>query len=259
MIRGRFGRRRVGVLLALLVPVLILLHGLGSVEAQFPKPPGGGPNPPFGPKGLGPRGPLGPKKIVYDWRCSNCRTIIATTTTPFSPGVASCPNCGVRFINGGKHFLNPPANMPPPGNMPPGNTPPGNFPPPGNAPPGNMPPGNFPPPGNAPPGNAPPGNFAPPDMPPANMPPAQPPVQPPVDAPVNPVVAPPADPAALGAPAAAAATCQWCNGEVSPGSQYCWRCKLVAGGVAIGGTLVVVVGAAVCAIVVFVLSRSGAH
>ncbi len=237
MLRSRFACRRVGILLALLIPGLILLHGLGSADAQFrPRPPIG-PRPPFGPKG-----PTGPRRIVYDWRCRKCGALVATTTSPFSPGVANCPNCGVRFSNGGNNFTPPP-------NLPPANTPPGNMPPP-NMPP-NMPPGNIPP-GNMPPPNMPPPNMPPANMPPANMPPAN---MPPANAPANPVVAPPADPAALAPPAAA--SCQWCSGEVSPGNRYCWRCKLVGGGLALGGTLVVVVVAAICAIVVFVFARSG--
>ena len=77
---SRSRRRRAGLLAALVLPMLILLQGLGSVDAQFPKPPGGF-NPPGG--GLNPPGggksPFGPKTTVYEWRCSKCGAVVATT------------------------------------------------------------------------------------------------------------------------------------------------------------------------------------
>jgi hypothetical protein len=235
-------RRRVGILLALLVPALILLYGLGSAEAQFPRPPGmpgmpKPPQPPLGPKMPG--GPFGPNKpfgpnIVFDWRCSKCGAIVATTNSPLRPGIANCPSCGVRFLNGGGgSFLRPPPNLPP------------DSPPPGNMPPGNGPPGNLPPP---PPMQPPPVQPQPPPAPP-----------PPADVPANPVVAPPADPAPPLDAAPAAGTCQWCNRIVSPGSRVCGRCMLIAVGAVVGVTLILAIVTAVATLTAFLCLRKGAR
>jgi hypothetical protein len=245
--------RRVGIVVALLLPLLILLQSMGPADAQFPQPPGppigqppGMPRPPFGPMGppIGPKmpgGPIGPKmpggplKIVHDWRCSNCKNIIATTTTPLPPNIDTCPRCGVRFINGGKAFLNPPPTLPQPGMPQPG-----------------MPQPGMPQPGMPQPGLPP--EFAPP--------PVQPPMPqpPPAPLPANPVGAPPADPVALlppALPAPPAAQCRWCSGDVTPGNSYCFKCKMMGVGVVVGGTVVMVAAAAFCAVVVFALMRSG--
>jgi hypothetical protein len=238
-------RRRVGISLAVLLPLGVLAQGLSQVGAQFPpggqpKPPGfnppGGIPPGFNPPGggnlpgfnppMGPKFPKGPTTIVYDWRCSKCNKVIATTTSPFKPGVDNCPNCGVHFINGGKSFLSPPANLPP-ANTPPANIPPGGLAPPNGAPPGFAPPNGAPPgflPPNIPPGGvappvAPPMDFAPPMPPPANFPP-------PVMAMENPPVQ-----------VVFANGCRWCSGEVSPGSRYCTGCKVKLGAVIVGGTV----------------------
>jgi hypothetical protein len=283
-------RRRVGIAVAVLLPLGILIQGLSQVGAQFPNggqpkppgfnppggvppgfnppggvppglnppggippgfnPPGGAPpafNPPggfppgFNPPGggnppgfnppMGPTFPKGPTTIVCDWRCSKCNRIVATTTSPFKPGVDNCPNCGVHFINGGKSFLNPPANLPP-ANLPPGGLAPPNGAPPGFVPPNGAPPGfvppNGPPAGFVPPNNL-PGGVAPPVAPPMDFAPPMPPpanFQPPVMAMENPPVQ-----------VVVAHGCRWCSGEVSPGSRYCTGCKVKLGAVVVGGTI----------------------
>jgi hypothetical protein len=246
-------RRRAAILVALLLPMLVLLHGLAPAGAQFPPP-----KPPFGPNGpggfnppqgskppFGPNAPSGPNKpggskIVYDWRCSNCRAIVATTTSPFRPGVASCPQCGVRFVNGGKSMLTPPPNLPGPGPAPPAGP---MAPNPGGPPAGGPPMGAPPPADSARPPNAPPvgGQGAPPPAAPA-MPPNAPPAGPPLapfpadDAPRGgaPADAAPVAPQDLVAPA----RCSFCDGEVAPRTHYCSRCQLLAIGVGLGATLV---------------------
>lgn len=251
-------RRRVGITVAVLLPLGILIQGLSQVGAQFPN--GGPPKPPgFNPPGgippgvgkppgfnppMGPKFPGGPTTIVYDWRCSKCNKIIATTTSPFKPGVDSCPNCGVHFINGGKSFLNPPANLPP-ANMPPANMPPGGLAPPNGAAPGFAPP-NGGPPGFVPPNGAPP-DFPPPNGPPAGFVPPNNPVAPPMD------FAPPMPPPANFQPpviamdnnppvqVAAANDCRWCSAQLEPGQRYCGFCKFIMGAVIVGGTFVLVV------------------
>ena len=104
-------RRRVGILLAMLLPVFIVLYGMNSVDAQFPK--GGGFKPPVMPKmpGAGPNVPKMPgggPNLVFDWRCSKCGNVVATTNSGLRPNIDSCPRCGVHFINGGKGALTPP-------------------------------------------------------------------------------------------------------------------------------------------------------
>jgi hypothetical protein len=243
-------RRRIGIVVAVLLPLGILVQGLSQVDAQFPKgggapqppvPPGFNPpgqNPPgFNPPGPGGNPPKGPKqpfggKMTYEWRCSKCKAVIATTNTPFNPGVSDCPRCGVHFINGGggKGGLMPPPNLPMNGNNGPG----GAAPPNGNGPPAGFQPPNGPAPGFQP--NPPPAGFQPPAGPPLG---AAPPNAPPADvappnAPLAPVAAP--DNAAV---QVAANDCQWCSGAVAGDSRYCTGCKLKMGGVVLGGTIVV--------------------
>jgi hypothetical protein len=229
-------RRRIAIFLAMLLPLGVLVQGLSQVGAQFPpgQPPGVPKPPGFNPPGFnrppGTKFPGGPPTIVYDWRCSKCNKIVATTTSPFKPGVDNCPNCGVHFINGGKSFLNPPSNLPP-GNMPPGNMPPGAFLPPNEGPPGFAPPNN--PPGGAVPPIAPPMDVAPAIPPPANF-----------QAPVILVDNPPVQIAVNNG-------CRWCSGEVSPGSRYCGSCKFKVGAVIVGST-VLVLGVVLIAMLVVV-------
>lgn len=259
-------RRRMGIVAALVLPLGILLQGLSQVDAQFPKgggipqppvPPGFNPpgqNPPgFNPPGPGFNPPGGPKQPfgankTYEWRCSKCKAVIATTNSPFSPGVSDCPRCGVHFINGGggKGGLLPPANLPmnngpPAGAMPP-NGPPAGAQPPNGPPPGFQPPNGpgagFQPPAGPPVGFAPPADAAPPNAPPAD-------VQPPAAVPDNP---------------AAANDCKWCNGAAAEGSRYCTGCKLKLGGVLLAG-MILVLGVVLIpvALIGWFLVRSGAR
>ncbi len=105
MVGTRLGRRRAGLLAALLLPMVILLQSLATVDAQFPKPPGGF-NPPGG--GLPGGGKFGPKTNTFEWRCSKCGAVVATTNNGIKPNLSDCPRCGAHFINGGKSTLTPP-------------------------------------------------------------------------------------------------------------------------------------------------------
>jgi hypothetical protein len=234
-------RRRIGIIFAVLLPLAILFQGLSQVVAQFPNG-GGVPQPPIGPRppgfnppgskppGFKPPGPgfnpaMGPKQPfggvkTYEWRCSKCQAVVATTNNPFNPGMNNCPRCGVHFINGGggKGGLLPPPNLP--------NGPPAGFPPNG-APPGAQPP-NGPPAEFQPPAGGPPADFAPPNVPPAV---AAPLGAPPADAQVP--AAAPDDPAPV-----VGNDCSWCGGEVAGANDYCTDCKLKMGGVLLGGTVV---------------------
>lgn len=216
MVGTRLGRRRAGLLAALLLPMVILLQSLATVDAQFPKPPGGF-NPPGG--GLPGGGKFGPKTNTFEWRCSKCGAVVATTNNGIKPNLSDCPRCGAHFINGGKSTLTPPPNLPPAG------------PGPGTMPPGGPPP--LQPPAAGPPNPAPPANPQPRDAGPVDPP------------------APNDPPVAAGDQAAAPRRlCSWCPAEVNAGTDYCTTCKLkigaviLAGGV-VAGALVIVLTAAV--------------
>jgi hypothetical protein len=277
----RTTRRRIAVVFALVLPLLLVLMSLEPADAQFPKgggfnppgggfrppggfnppgggfnppggvppgggfnppgggfnppggvppgggfnPPGGGFNPPGGgfnpPGGMPPGGgfnppggpgnpPFGPGAggIQHEWRCSKCKAVIATTSSPFPPNIQSCPRCGVNFINGGKWGINPPPNFPGSGGPPAGG-------PPAGGPPGGVPPGNAPPPG--PPPGGPPNEFVPP---PANPAPQAPPAN--------------APPAAAN-DEAPRHQCHWCSAAVTPGTSYCTGCTLKIGGIVVIG------------------------
>jgi hypothetical protein len=229
--------RRIAILAALALPVLILLQGFGSVDAQFPKgPPGGMPPggmPPGGMpggKGFGPKNPLGGGP-TFEWRCSKCNALIGTGS---KPNVASCPNCGVNFINGGKGLLPPPNG----GGMPPAGQPPigGGQPPVGGMPPVGQPPVGQPPMGQPPVGQPPIGGLPPAD-----------PLEP-VGAPNNDAFAP--------APGGPPRVCTWCSGDVSPGNSYCGACKVkVAFGVIAGILAAVVLVVGIVATILYVCLR----
>jgi hypothetical protein len=232
-------RRQVGIVVAVFVPLAILLQGLSQVGAQFPKG-GGMPQPPVGPKPPGQNAPgfkppIGPKqpfggKATYEWRCSKCKAVVATTNTPFNPGVSDCPRCGVHFINGGagKGGLLAPPNLPKNNEPPPGgatpNGPPAGFQPPNGPAPGfqppNDPPAGFQPPVGIGPPNAPPAEFAAPN---GLAPDALQPVAAPDD---------------LAVPVGAN-DCRWCGGAAPAGNRYCSGCKLKMGGALLAGTIVV--------------------
>jgi hypothetical protein len=133
--------------------LLCLGFALPQGYSQFSRPPAGGgiPRPPVG--GLPPAPPTGPPTrppgtpshppfnggfgsgtphlpsngfgsipritIVHEWYCSRCRQVLGRGNTP--PAVASCPNCGARFVNvqvqdGSRppSFGTPPGSSPPP-------------------------------------------------------------------------------------------------------------------------------------------------
>jgi hypothetical protein len=208
-------RRRALLLLALVAPFGLVLAGLESADAQFPKGPPRGPGmpgipkPPTGPNMPGPPGMPGmpgtpglPDIQIHEWRCSKCRAVVATTTTSTPPNLSSCPRCGVKFVNGGNWGLSPPPNLPPPGGQPPSNPPPGG------------PPNDFVPPAQQPP--------------PAAAPPAADP--PPARLPDNPAPQPNDE-------RAQQHVCSWC-GQGTPGSSYCGGCKIKLGVIAIVCTFV---------------------
>lgn len=113
---------RIGLMAAFAIPTMIILLA-GSLQAQFrpPQPPPPIPRPPipqpppFQPPVIQP-----PKipTIERIWTCSKCRAEIGRGAFP--PG--TCPNCGVRIING-VGGPNPPGPnpMPPPFVAPPVN------------------------------------------------------------------------------------------------------------------------------------------
>lgn len=167
-----------GIRMAVLL-VCVSAVGVGISRGQF-KPPNGGvppmppqpppfqppkmPQPPFGPNGPGMQPPKMPGPPVLSWSCSKCRAVLGTGNFP--PNLQTCPNCGVRLINGG---IGAPPNNPPVMN-PPINNPPVIQPPNFNPPPVINPPG--PPNVNPPPATDPPAIEEAFDGPPvANLPP----------------------------------------------------------------------------------------
>jgi DNA-directed RNA polymerase subunit RPC12/RpoP len=89
--------RRQWIALALMLPLLIVFAA-GLLNAQPPRPPKAPPPKPpaFNNPGL--------PKFETVWTCSNCRKELGRG--PQQPQLASCPNCGVKFINGGGIFNN---------------------------------------------------------------------------------------------------------------------------------------------------------
>lgn len=111
------------------------------------------------------------------WECGKCKYVLGRG--PVKPRVMSCPQCGVRFVNGMSPGMAAPGRFRPPfgGGFPPSMP---NQPgvPGGNMPPGMQPPGGFP--NNQPPGGQPP--QLPTEPPPGANPEPPQPAQPPVPA-----------------------------------------------------------------------------
>jgi hypothetical protein len=139
---------------ALVLPLALLLS---PVQAQMRGPgrPGGGIGgmPGGGRPGGGIGGMPGGGPLQTEWRCSKCNALLGTG--PVKPNLASCPQCGAHFVNGGGFGPIEPPVMPPGG----GAQPPATPPPAG---------GNPKQPANPNPPAAPPQNPNPPAAPPAN-------------------------------------------------------------------------------------------
>jgi hypothetical protein len=227
--------RRLGILLALLLPALLVFHGSNPVDAQFPKGAPGGFKPPSMPK---------------------------PPTFPKMPGPT---------VPGGP--LGPPGFQPPgalPGLEPPGAGP---LAPPGFQPPGARPglPGQDGGPGGPlGPGGpfvGPPGAFGPPGpFPPPNpFGPAPGAAPPPVELPPQAFVPldPPAAPAQAFFPVlhnvVANPQCRFCHAEITPGDNYCTRCKLTLFALFAGGGLMAIGVLLVPAIIIVWLLYRGRH